>query len=128
MKLLLPFVLLLAACTTTGTATAPQTFTQILAAAEAADDAVIVTATSALKAGTITSAQAKKILVITDGINSALALANTTYQAGNLSSATSELATVTSILTTVQACLTDVAAKQSIDNCLVPIATPPSTP
>jgi hypothetical protein len=48
-------------CTTTSSNT-PQTFSQLAATAEAADDAVIVAATALLNAGTITSSQAKRVL------------------------------------------------------------------
>jgi hypothetical protein len=110
-------------CLLTGCASTPTaTFTQALAAAEAADDAVLTTSTSLLQAGTITSAQAKKILTITDGLNATLTLANNAYQAGNLSSAQAQLTTVTAVITTVQSCLTSAAAKQPIDTCLAPVS------
>jgi hypothetical protein len=114
-------VCLLYGCATT---TPAGTFTQALAAAEAADDAIVTTATALLNSGSITSTQAKKILTVTDGINAALTLANNAYTAGNLTSANSQIATVVTVLTQVQACLTTAANKQPIDSCLAPIASP----
>jgi hypothetical protein len=113
--------LLLTACATTS---ASGTFTQALTAAETADDAIVLTANTLLQQGTITSAQAKKLLTITDGINATLTLANNAYQAGNLTSANAQIATVVTLLTTVQACLNTAAAKQPIDSCLAPVSTP----
>jgi hypothetical protein len=111
-------VCLLYGCATTS---ASGTFTQALAAAEAADDAIVVAATSLLQAGTITSIQAKKVLALTDGINTALTLANTAYQGGNLASANGQIATVTTTLVLIQSCLAASAAKQ-LDTCLAPVS------
>ena len=116
MKIACLMILLTGCATTTGT----PTFSQLLATAEAADDAVVVTATNALNAGTITSAQAKKVLTITDGVNAALAVANTAYQGGNTATANAQIATSTAILTLVQSCLAASNAKASIDSCLTP--------
>jgi hypothetical protein len=113
-------MLVLGGCATTGAGS----FTQALAAAEAADDAIVVTSTTLLQSGSITSTQAKKILTITDGINAALTLANNAYTAGNLTSANTQIATVVTVLTQVQACLTVASQKQPIDTCLQPIASP----
>lgn len=118
MRILALVILLTGCATTAGT----PTFSQLLATAETADDAVVLAATQAINAGAITSAQAQKILAITDGVNAALTLANTTYQAGNLTSANAQIAAATSILTTVQGCLAVAQAKQSIDMCLAPVA------
>jgi hypothetical protein len=117
MRILVLMIFLTGCATTTG---AP-TFSQLLATAEAADDAIVVAATASLQAGAITSAQAKKILTITDGVNSALSLANTAYAGGNTTGANSQIAAATAILTTVQACLNASAAKQTIDSCLAPM-------
>jgi hypothetical protein len=114
-------VFLLAGCATTSTGT----FTQALSAAEAADDAIVVAATSLLQSGTITSTQAKKILTITDGINASLTIANNAYTAGNLTSASAQLTTVTTLLTTVQGCISAAQNKQPIDSCLAPVAGTP---
>ena len=114
-------VCLLYGCATTS---ASGTFTRALAAAEAADDAIVLTSTTLLQAGTITSAQGSKILTITDGINSALTLANSAYTAGNITSATSQMTTVVSVITQVQACLTAASNKQPIDTCLAPVSAP----
>jgi hypothetical protein len=112
-------MLVLVGCaTTTGPA---QTFTQALAAAEAADDAVVTTTTTLLTGGSITSAQASKILTITDGVNATLTLANNAYQAGNVTSASAQIATAVTLLATIQSCLSTAAAKQPIDTCLAPI-------
>jgi fatty acid-binding protein DegV len=112
--------LLLVGCAATGAKSPAATFTQLLAAAESANDAVVVVATSSLQAGTITSAQAKKVLTITDGVNTALTLANTVYLTGDLATATAKLAAATAILTTVQSCVTAANAKLMIDTCLAP--------
>jgi hypothetical protein len=113
--------MLLASCATTS---APATFTQALAAAETADDAIVVTANMLLQSGAISSAQAKKILTITDGVNATLTLANQAYTAGNVSSASAQITTVVTLLTTVQACLNTAAQKQPIDTCLAPVSAP----
>lgn len=114
-------VALLYGCATTS---APATFTQALAAAETADDAIVVTANTLLQSGAITSAQASKILTITDGVNATLTLANSAYTAGNVTSASAQITTVVTLLTTVQACLTAASQKQPIDTCLAPLASP----
>jgi hypothetical protein len=117
--------ILLVFCFLTGCASTPAAnFSQVLAGAEAADDAIVVSATSLLNSGAITSAQAKKILTITDGLNATLTLANNAYQAGNISSANAQIATVTSALTLIQSCLAASSAKQSLDTCLSPVSTP----
>jgi hypothetical protein len=121
MRILLAICFVIGGCATTS---ASATFTQALAAAEAADDAVVVTATNLLNAGSITSAQAKKILTITDGLNATLTLANTAYQGGNLTSANAQIATAASTLALIQGCLGASAAKQSIDTCLAPVVSP----
>lgn len=118
MRLLLAICFILAGCATTPAAT----FTQSLTAAESAADIVVTTTTGLLQSGTITSAQAQKVLTITDGVNATLTLANTTYQSGSAASASAQLATAASILTTVQSCLTAAAAKQPIDTCLAPVS------
>jgi hypothetical protein len=115
-------VYLLCGCATTGTPAG--TFTQAVTAAEAADDAIVTSATALLQAGTITSTQAKKVLTITDGINTALTLANNAYTAGNLTSANSQISAVTALLTQVQACMNTAASKQPIDTCLAPLGAP----
>jgi hypothetical protein len=117
---------LLVLCLLNGCATTNSsgTFTQALAAAEAADDAVVVTSTTLLQAGTITSTQAKKILTITDAVNAALTLANNAYTAGNLTSANTQIATAIAALTGIQTCLTAASNKQPIDTCLAPITSP----
>jgi hypothetical protein len=118
MKILALIVLLTGCATTAGT----PTFSQLLATAETADDAVVVAATQALNAGSITSVQAQKVLTITDGVNAALTLANTTYQGGNLTSANAQIAAAMAILVTVKGCLAITQAKQSLDTCLAPVA------
>lgn len=110
-------------CATTNSA---QTFTQTIATASAADDAIVLATTSLLQGGSISSNQAKKILTLTDGINATLMLANNAYQAGNISSAITQITTVTSLLVTLQSCLATAAAKQPIDTCLAPISLPTS--
>jgi hypothetical protein len=112
--------LLLAGCATTS---AP-TFSQLLSTAEAADDAIILAATASLNAGAITSAQAKKILIVTDAVNAALNAANTAYAAGNSAGANAQIVAATTVLTTVQGCLNAAAAKTSIDACLSTVGTP----
>jgi hypothetical protein len=114
-------VCVLYGCATTSASGA---FTQALAAAEAADDAIVTTSTALLNAGSITSTQARKILTVTDGINAALTLANSAYTSGNLTSANTQIATVVTVITAVQACLTAASNKQPIDTCLAPIASP----
>jgi hypothetical protein len=114
---LLALLILLTGCATTS---AP-TFSQLLATAETADDAIVLAATSALQAGAITSTQAKKVLTLTDAINAALTLANTAYTAGNSASATAQIAAVTAILVTVQGCL---KAPTTIDTCLASVSVP----
>ena len=118
------FVLVLGSWIGSCATTSTPTFSQLLATAEAADDAIVLAATALLQAGTITSAQAKKVLVITDGVNTALTLANTAYAGGNTASATSQIVAATSILTAVQACLSASQAKASIDTCLIPVGSP----
>jgi predicted GTPase len=113
-------IIILTACATTPAGT----FSQSLAAAETADDAVVTTATALLQAGNITSVQAKKILTITDGVNAALTIANTTYQSGDLATANSKVAAAVSILSTVQGCLAAAQKAQPIDTCLAPVSPP----
>jgi hypothetical protein len=116
---ILALTILLAGCATT----APPTFSQLLSTAETADDAIVLAATSALQAGAISSAQAKKVLTITDGINTALGLANTAYAAGNTTGANAQIAAATAILVTVQRCLNS-AKTAPLDACLAPVRSP----
>lgn len=112
-------VILIVGCATNGQApTAAQTFTQTVASAAAANDAVVTTATQALNSGQLTSAQAQRVLTITDGINLTLNKANNAYQAGDPTSAESLLADVTSALVTLQSCVIATNAKLSLDSCL----------
>lgn len=117
MRALLAICIVLAGCASTPAAT----FTQSLLAAESAADAAVTTTTTLVQSGQITSAQAQKVLTVTDGVNATLALANATYTAGNIASAQTQIATAASILVTVQGCLSAAAAKQPIDTCLQPL-------
>jgi hypothetical protein len=114
-------ILLIVGLITACASTPAGTFSQSLLAAETADDAVVTTTTSLLNAGQITSVQAQKIMTITDGVNSALTLANNTYQSGNVTSAQTQITTAVNLLAQLQACLNTAAARQPIDNCLAPI-------
>jgi hypothetical protein len=117
MRVLLAICFIVAGCASTPAAT----FTQSLLAAESAADVAVTTTTTLLQAGYITSAQASKIATITDGVNAALSIANSTYTAGNVTSAQSQLQAASTILVTVQGCLTAAQAKQPIDTCLQPL-------
>lgn len=118
--------LMLSGCPSTGPVkgNSPQTFAQLVVTAGAVNDGIVIAATAALNTGAITSSQAKKVLTITDGINTALQLANSAYTSGDLATANGKLGAVSKILTTVQICLADVAAKQSVDSCLAPVTQP----
>lgn len=121
MKFYSPYLLaiLMMGCAMGGKApSGAQTFTQLVASAAAANDAVVTTATQALNSGQLTSAQAQRILTITDGINLTLNKANNAYQTGDPTSANSLLANVTSALVTLQSCVIATNAKQSLDSCL----------
>ena len=106
-----------------GCATTAQPFNQSVQIAASVNDAVIVTANSLLTSGTITSAQAKKVLAITDNVNALLSAANAAYVAGSTAVANSDLAVAQTSATQTQTCLT---ATATLTACLAPItgATP----
>ena len=99
---------------------AVQTFTQSVAAAAAANDAVVTTATKLLNAGSITSKQAIKVLTVTDGVNITLSKANDAYNAGSATNANQLVASVMSALNLMQSCLA--VPKGQVDSCLAPIS------
>lgn len=113
--LLLLCALTLCACATTS---ATQTFDQSVQIAASVNDAVIITANQLLSAGNITSAQAKKVLAITDNVNALLTAANTAWTAGSAALANSDLATASTAATQTQSCLT---APSTLSTCLAPI-------
>jgi hypothetical protein len=117
MRFIIAICFAVAGCASTPAAT----FTQSLLAAESAADVAVTTTTTLVQTGQITSAQASKILTVTDGVNAALTLANNTYTLGNVASAQTQIATAASILVTLQSCLATAQAKQPIDACLAPI-------
>lgn len=106
-------VVLLAGCASTSTG--PQTFNQLLLTAGTVDDAVVVATDTALKAGTITAAQASRVVNVTDGVQAALQAAKAAQALGQTGAASSQLATATAALTKAQACIT---APATIDACL----------
>lgn len=98
----LPFVL--DGCAALGVAPA-QTFNEKLAYGYGTHTAVLQAATAAVTAGSLSSADATKILADADNAKSALDAANAAYAAGDAAGANSKLAIATSLLTAVQAYL-----------------------
>jgi hypothetical protein len=99
---------------------AAPTFSQLLNSAEAADDAIVIAATAALQAGSITSSQAVKVVAATDAINKALTLAYSAEQS-NPTAAQAQLAAAMAQIVTVQGCVSAAhaaASIASIDQCL----------
>ncbi len=114
------FAALLVGCATTP---APS-FSELLVSAEALDDATVVTATALLNAGSLSSAQARKILSLTDAVNAALSLAQSTYAAGNTASASAKLTLETAILTALNNCLRATPVQSTIDACTAAVGNP----
>ena len=116
LALLLPLLLATSALTlnacqslTAGKAAPPsalQTFDTLYANAVSADDLVIKTATAALATGSITAAQAQKILNVTDAVKAALDAANAAAQLGNTATANGNLASALGPIAILSACLT----------------------
>jgi hypothetical protein len=123
MKYLLIPLLALCACTTTTTASVNQSFNQSVQIAASVNDAVIVTANTLLTSATITSAQAKKVLAITDNVNALLTAANAAWTAGNTALANSDLSIANTSAAATQTCLN---ATATLNACLAPI--PGATP
>jgi hypothetical protein len=104
-KLLIALLLsLLASCALTGTAT-PQTFNQKLAYAYGLHTAVLQATTTAVTAGTLSSANATKVLAKADDAKAVLDAANSAYAAGDAAGANSKLAIATAALSAIQAYL-----------------------
>lgn len=97
-------------CQTAAPGAAPastlQTFETLYSSAVSADDLVIKTATTAFAAGLINTAQAKKVLMVTDQVKAALDAANTAAQVGNSGLATGNLAAAMGPIALLSACLT----------------------
>jgi hypothetical protein len=106
-------LLLLAGCASNPTV--PQSFNQILLTAGTLDDAVLVATDTALKAHAITSAQASRVLALTDSVQMSLKAAKAAYSLGQTGVATSTLGTAEAALTKAQACIT---APATIETCL----------
>lgn len=102
LPLSVPFVL--EGCTALGVAPA-QTFNEKLAYAYGVHTAVLQAATAAVTAGTLSSADAVKILADTDTVKTALDAAGAAYAAGDAAGANSKLAIATSLLSAIQAYL-----------------------
>jgi hypothetical protein len=129
--LLLPSLLLLNACQ--GTPAAPgstpttslQTFDALYASAVSADDLVVRAASVALATAAITSAQAHRILAITDAVKTALDAANAAAQLGNLGVANGNLAQAMGPIVILSACLTTKPLTvQTFNNCAAKLAPP----
>lgn len=111
---------LLAACATAPTTapTAAQSFNQSVKIAGTANDAVIVTGNALLTSGVISSAQSKKILVITDQVNGLLVASNNAFVAGNTALANATLSTANSTTAAAATCLAPAAGGAILDQCL----------
>jgi hypothetical protein len=106
--------------------TALQTFDALYANAVTAEDLVIKTTTSTLQSGLISSAQAKKVMSITDSIKMTLDVAYGAAQTGNTGVATGNLAQALGPLAVLSACLTTKPLTiQTFDACTVKL-TPPA--
>lgn len=106
-------------------ATALQTFDAIYANAVSADDIVIKTTSTALTAGLISVAQAKKILAITDSVKVALDAAYGAAQLGNPALATGNLASALGPIAILSACLaTKPLTPSTFDACAAKLAPP----
>lgn len=75
-------------------------------------------ANSALLSQSITSAQAQKVLDITNAVKNTLVTAEAAYTAGNTAVANAQLAAATAKLTTAQGCVQAPNAKATLDTCL----------
>ncbi len=116
------FALILAGCFG---GTKPDTsFKGLIRAAINADNAMIVTGTALLDAGTITSAQAGKILRFTDQIKTVIDAARSAYDLGNTALATKQLSAATATLTTLQVCTGPPNSGLTLDSCLAPLVQP----
>lgn len=108
--------------------TALQTFQSIYANAVSADDLVIKATSTALTGGLISVAQAKKILVITDNVKTALDAANAAANLGNTALATGNLASALGPIAILSACLTTRPLTIStFDACATKLAPPVTT-
>lgn len=96
-------------CQTTATGTAPtalQTFEGLYSSAVSADTLVLTATDTALKAGAINAAQAKKIEAVADSIKAVLDAANGAAQLGNTATANANLASALGSIAIASACLT----------------------
>jgi hypothetical protein len=105
LRFLLPLALsLLCSCALFGGA--PASFDSQLATAYAAHTAVVQATTGALKAGTITAAEADKVLALAQTSRSILDAAKAAEAMGNPTSASNELILAANALTAMQQYLT----------------------
>lgn len=96
-------ILLLSACASTSSL---QTFTDVYNAAVAADDVAVVTATNALQAGLISSAQAASVQKILTDAMGLLTAANAAFTAGDQLTANKNVAAASATLVALSLCLT----------------------
>lgn len=95
--------LAIAGCASTS---ALQTFEDVYQAAVTADDLAVQSATTALNAGLISSAQAASIQTITTDAMNLLTAANTAFQAGDSLTANKNVAAASATLIALSLCLT----------------------
>jgi hypothetical protein len=92
---------------TTGTPpTALQTFEGLYTGAVTADTLVLTATDTALKAGAINAAQARKVEGVADSIKIVLDAANSAAQLGNTATANANLASALGSVAVISACLT----------------------
>lgn len=121
--LLLSSVLALTAC-----GLAPekeQTFYDIANKAGLANDAVVVVTNTLLNTHTIGTADAKRVLVVTDRVHDGVTLAVTLYGAGDATQAAAVLSTAQSKLTTLQVCTRAPDVSTNLGECIKPAESAP---
>ena len=108
--------------------TALQTFDVLYTNAVTAVDIAVKTATSALQAGLINVAQAKKVRGVTTSVKTALDAAYAASQLGNVATANGDLASALGPIAILSACLTikplTVATFDSCTVALKPVVVP----
>ena len=110
-------------CATTGTASAGQTFEQILSTAAGADDVALKTIGNLAASRVLTSAQASAAVQVTDAIHAALNVAQAAYAAGDEATAAAKIASASAALAQVQLCIAT-GAKTPVATCLGSIQSP----
>lgn len=90
------------------------TFNKVVYAAGSVNDTAVKLIGTSVQSGAITSDQATAAVAVTDKVQAALVLADTTFKGGNQADASAKVASAMSAVIKVEACLTGPKANLTI--------------